>query len=715
MAEFTLPHRLPFTPFERQVLPLSAPSSLSTIGRCNIFVSFGVMKCLACRSLLLLTGLGFVVLPGFGQVRRAFELARLAYQVGRSNPDSSLTLGRAALALAQKADSPLEEARARSVLGRTAIFKSDLRLLEEQVTKGLPLVRFFSNDTIFCELFNLAALNWRFKHQSDSALHWIRLAETFARRARLATPQLANALTTKAQLLLDKRLYAEALESFHECYEINRAAGDAIGQGMTLQSMGETLFRLNRIDAAVQNFKLARDIQQKHDDKYGLVRSLSSLGSVYGEKGLWDSAATTWTRAYILAGQLGEPLSQGSIAGNLAVFYEMRKDYRRSRNWGRLSVKHYFATGDSSQAASALGNLGNVECKSGNLKGAEEKLETAVDLAERLGDARILADNLRMLADVYLQEGKAAESMPLYWQFATLQDSLYKQNLAEEVASLQARIELSIKDQRIDSLRSEARIGSLKLEKASLLMQRWSLVAILVVLLLIAVFSFFYLRAKRIRLAMEAKLWEEKAKSSQEALKAEERERRRIAQELHDSLGQMLASIRMQLSSRVSGEDRFSDLIALLAESSEEVRYISHNLIPQDFSAKGFDEAVKELCDRANRSDKLRVIPHVMPIGDALTPEAALVLYRSLQELINNVYKHSGATQVYISVVMAEDEVVLTVEDDGVGFDLSLLAHAEGLGLRAMKERLHGMGGSLEVESQVGSGATFFVTMPGKS
>lgn len=673
------------------------------------------MKRLACRFLFLFAGLGFVVLPGFGQVRRAFELARRAYQIGRTNPDSSLRLGRVALALAQKADSPLEEARVRSVLGRTAIFKSDLRLLEEQVTKGLPLVRYFNNDTIRSELFNLAALNWRFKHQNDSALHAIRLAETYARWGSLSTPQLTNALTTKAQLLLDKRLYAEALESFHECYEINRASGDAIGQGMALQSMGETLFRLKRTDAALQNFKMARDIQLKHDDRYGLVRSLSSLGSAYGEKGLWDSAATTWAKAYKLAGQLGEPLSQGSIAGNLAVFNEMRKDYRRSRYWGRLAVKHYFATGDSSQAASALGNLGNVERKLGNLKAAEKKLENAIVLAARLGDSRIRADNVRMLADVYLQEGYAEEAFNLYWQYATLQDSLYKRNLADEVASLQARIELSIKDQRIDSLRSEARIGSLKLEKASLLMQRWSLVAVLIVLLLIGVISFIYLRAKRIRLAIEAKLWEEQAKSSQEALRAEERERKRIAQELHDSLGQMLASVRMQLSARVSGENRFSDLIALLAESSEEVRYISHNLIPQDFSVKGFDDAVKELCDRANRSDKLRVIHHVMPIGDALTPESALVLYRSLQELINNVYKHSGAAQVYISVVKAEDDVVLTVEDDGVGFDLSILDQVEGLGLRAMKERLHGMGGSLEVDSQVGSGATFFVTMPVKS
>ena len=167
-------------------------------------------------------------------------------------------------------------------------------------------------------------------------------------------------------------------------------------------------------------------LQRSLHDNYSLVRSLSSVGSIYEERGLLDSAAYVWKEAYRIAITQGDPLSQGALATNLAVYYERKANPQQTRYWGKRAIEHYYATGDSAQAAAALGNLGNAERQLGHLSEGKKLLIQAVALSEQLGDSRILADNLKGLSLAYQDAGDVMKAVPLFWQYSALQDSLYK-------------------------------------------------------------------------------------------------------------------------------------------------------------------------------------------------------------------------------------------------------------------------------------------------
>ena len=649
------------------------------------------------------------------QVRKAFELNRTAYDLARTYPDSSIHLANEGLRVATQAGSVSEQARAHAVLGRTAIFKSDLLGLDKHVREGLPFALHAGNDTLLSDLYNLSSLNYRFRHKADSALMALGQAELFARKGKMTT-QLSNALLAKGAMLSDKRQYARALAAYQECYRIDVAKGDEVGQAVDLQNIGLTFSYLRQNASALKAYRQALPLQRKADDKHGMIRTLISISSIHALDNTFDSSDRYLSEAYPMAIEQGDLMAQGAIANNLSTYAEARGMVEQTRSWARRSIQHYYATGDSARAASAMGNLGEAERKQGHLPEAQALLEKSTAYSRELGETKVLSANLKMLSLVYQAQGKPNKAVPLLLEYGALQDSLYKQNLAEEVASLEARHEAFLKDQQISLLNRNLDVQRLSLREKDLLVERRTLLAGLIALGLLGVAGILYFSAKRRRLRVEAahqrRLREEQAQSYLAALAAEEAERKRIARELHDGLGQMLASVRLHMAAR-SGPDRaFADLEEMLAESSDEVRFISHNLMPQALERKGLDPAVEEFCERIARTKKLNIISHLEPVSYLLSPSASLMLYRVLQELVSNTLKHAGATELYITLVPEDHAVILTVEDNGRGFDLQTGLQKEGIGLGNLRERIAQAGAQLDIESSLGNGALFVVHLP---
>jgi signal transduction histidine kinase len=162
------------------------------------------------------------------------------------------------------------------------------------------------------------------------------------------------------------------------------------------------------------------------------------------------------------------------------------------------------------------------------------------------------------------------------------------------------------------------------------------------------------------------------------------------------------------MAARATPTNTYTDLETMLAETSNEVRFISHNLMPQALERKGFDAAIEEFCERLSRTKKIEVVSHVEPVGEQLTPDRAQMLYRVLQELVSNVLKHAQAKTVYVTLTIDGDEVCLTVEDDGVGFDQQQPTES-GIGLENLKDRVASVGGQLDVDAKLGRGSLFSI------
>ncbi|MBP6390880.1 MAG: sensor histidine kinase [Flavobacteriales bacterium] len=199
------------------------------------------------------------------------------------------------------------------------------------------------------------------------------------------------------------------------------------------------------------------------------------------------------------------------------------------------------------------------------------------------------------------------------------------------------------------------------------------------------------------------------------ALQGEERERARIAQELHDGVGAMLSSLKHRLGDfreLVTEEHRseYAHAMALIDGACEEVRQASHSMQPLLFKELGLVNVLADLVARINSRHSLRVDLQHVNYSARSGEDEERALYRIILELLNNALRHAQATRITIQLMTREGNAVLTVEDDGVGYDPARIT--PGLGLKGMQHRVDALRGTLHVESAAGRGTITVVEIP---
>jgi two-component system, chemotaxis family, sensor kinase Cph1 len=206
---------------------------------------------------------------------------------------------------------------------------------------------------------------------------------------------------------------------------------------------------------------------------------------------------------------------------------------------------------------------------------------------------------------------------------------------------------------------------------------------------------------------------------------AQEAERKRIARELHDSLGQYLTALRLGFSAiepycacNRAAQQRLAELKSLAAALARELNRIAWELRPMALDDLGLQRAVSQYLEEWAERSRLNIDLEIN-LGDRRLPQPVeTALFRVLQEAIGNVMKHSGADRVGVILQAADREVRLIVEDNGRGFDMTHSADGSApglqhLGLLGLRERLALAGGSLEVESSAQQGGTtVYVRIP---
>jgi PAS domain S-box-containing protein len=207
---------------------------------------------------------------------------------------------------------------------------------------------------------------------------------------------------------------------------------------------------------------------------------------------------------------------------------------------------------------------------------------------------------------------------------------------------------------------------------------------------------------------------------------AHEEERRRVAYELHDEIGQSLTVVKMRLrmaenalpDDAEQSKDKLGALSALVDETLQNVRSLSHELRPPLLDEMGWEPALAGLCDSLSQRTRLPVIFKHEGSKRRLAPDVELVAYRVVQEALTNIVRHANASQAVVSSALSEESLRITVEDDGVGFNIDYLDESEtpdlGLGLLGMQERVDAVGGKLLIQSQPGEGTRVNVQLPSK-
>lgn len=243
---------------------------------------------------------------------------------------------------------------------------------------------------------------------------------------------------------------------------------------------------------------------------------------------------------------------------------------------------------------------------------------------------------------------------------------------------------------------------------------------ILLCMLVIIVLFYRSYKTKQGLLKLQEIIKEQELKALDAMLEGEENERKRLALELHDTLGSILSATKYAFKSMENSLEKlltenkghYQKINGMLDEALENVRRISHDMASGILVEKGIVGALQQLCNTLQTSGNIQISLNTHGFEQKIDYTSEVNLYRIIQEILTNVIKHSQATQVNIQLVKSKKNINLVVDDDGKGFDPNDLASRKGIGLSNIDKRVKKLGGKWNIDSGKGMGTTIVIDVP---
>lgn len=575
---------------------------------------------------------------------------------------------------------------------------------------------------------------------TDSAFHYGNLVLEQARREghRDLEADALRSLSTTYQAQGD---YQKSLDYAFESIEIARSIEDSLKVGHAQNLIGMVYDEQGNFPMALHYYRQAYEKYKELGDEEWLAMIAINLGILFKGQGDYQKVLPYYQEAYVIYNKIDRPVEAAFAEINLGgvyyflakydscVYYSLKADENLTKQ-GYVQTKPtaqcnvglgYYGLGDYEKALEYLTKALEGHRKYSNKKdlafvqihlskiydkiGRKEKIPDALleakQIAQEIGAAKESMEASELLATYYTSINDYRRAFNAFRDYSEIRDTLFSQDKMKAIKDFQFLYETEKKEQQI--LLQQAKI------------RQRNILLIAAVVLLFVVAGAIYLYQNRRKIKVEARLQRE---ATQQVLQAEERERRRIATDLHDGVGQMLSAALLHLNHCVESTEENSDArrttekaLSLLSESYDEMRNISHQMMPNALIKTGLVSSVREFVDKLNGT-KIRITLNIVGLDSRTDEQVETVLYRTIQESVNNVIKHAEATKLSIQLIKDEDGVTVSIEDNGKGFDLHGLGDHKGIGLRNMKSRLALINGAIDIESFPGRGTLVVIHIP---
>lgn len=375
-----------------------------------------------------------------------------------------------------------------------------------------------------------------------------------------------------------------------------------------------------------------------------------------------------------------------------AFYYILQQQLRQANEAIRLAFSNLAHYPDRENEYDAYESRKTVEAAQGNYSAAITSAQVIEKMAAEDEMPEYMLSVLKDISD-YARLGANTEMAYTYLdKYTRFKDSIDKQQTAFKMNELELKYQSAQKEHQIAELQAKAEMQRLLL---------WSIVTFSLLLLL-----FFLYRLQQKKKMADQQLQtlqqQRQVELAQALIAGEERERGRLARDLHDGLGGMLAGVKMDLSRMTEKEqhkhqEELYTIIDQLGSSVNELRRIARNMMPEALLRSGLLGAVKDLCDQLARPG-MKILFSVFGVKENDIPAGTqLAIYRIIQELIANAVKHSQASKVIVQCSMEERTFFITIEDNGKGFDPS--QKYEGIGLSTIRNRVDFLKGIMHIDS----------------
>jgi two-component system, NarL family, sensor kinase len=637
----------------------------------------------------------------------------------------------------------------------TTFFSLSCFFVFSQVDSLENVLKFAKEDTNKVQTLNKisAALCFEdFKKAEDAAQKSLALSQKLNYKKGIAfcNKVLGVINVNKGSYQLALEYYDKALKNYGELKD-KKGISDVLNNiGLVHQNLG------NYSKAIVYHYKSLK-IREEIGNKKGIAGSHNNIGLVYESQKMHDKALVHYFEALKIDEELQNLQEMANVCNNIAVAYDYansdlnaRKYYLRTievaqkinynyllstvyNNLATLYVEdndfqkafdyHFKALSirkemqDSVGLAQTFNNLGKLTYKSGgNPTKAIEYLNEGLKIAKKMG----IKNEIFLSYDGLVQASSKIEHADNTYTYALLyseaKDSILNIENGKQIAEMQTRYETEKKEKENSELKRKNEIQQLtisaeKEKRKNELMLSFAFTGLL------GVSGFFiYNRRKLKQKAMHlAELGEQEKLRFKAVIDAEEKERSRIAQELHDGLGQLLSTARLNvagLEDSVIKEDKpyLDKSLKIIDEACTEIRNISHNMMPNALIRMGLISAIRELVENINTSKVLK-IDFSTNVSGSLGKSLDITIYRIVQEILNNMIRHSKANLINMEINKTNNNLLISMRDNGIGFNTDDLKESTGLGWKNIFSRVSMLNGTIELDSKPKEGTIVYINL----
>lgn len=549
------------------------------------------------------------------------------------------------------------------------------------------------------------------------------------------------------RLFYQTKNYPKAIEYFKMAIKANALSQDWRNLGIAYVNLANVYVDLNDYPRALESLDKSLDNFNKVDFKRGMQVVYNNMGAMNIRQKNYEAAIPLLKKGLELANLNQSKAGVALIEQNIAYSLAGLNQQKEALEWFEKAEKTAIETkADDYSFGEIYNHRSSLDSAMGNFQSALIYRTKYMRINEKfMGDKVIKEVNelqtkyetqKKEYTIALLNKSDSIKSLEISNQQLAINQSLFK--IAEQKLKLadadlqiisdslllseqnkqllQARLDSSIKEDKIKRLAEQNQIKALEVSK-----KNNQIAFVLFSICLIGLVIYFaYRRHKAIQESIhQERLLDQQKKAAIAVIDAEEQERKRIASDLHDGVGQLMSAAWMNLqalSQQLNNTDPstaalLEKSLTLVNESCNEVRQVSHAMMPNALLLKGLVNAVQDFIGQINQRH-LKINLATEGLEKPLPSHIETVLYRVIQESVNNVIKHAKASKLDISIVKATDGIDVMIEDNGVGFDLGSINQHEGIGLSNIQSRIDYLEGTVEWNSKVNQGTLVAIFIP---
>jgi two-component system NarL family sensor kinase len=620
--------------------------------------------------------------------------------------------------LKQLNNAPNDSVKARSLLDIGEAIEGILTEKSfDYYQQALVLSKQIKNTRLILSSLNDVGVCYIQLNKMDSAIIIFEEAIVVAKKMN-DTLRVARILANIGNVYLHKKEQVKAIEYYFQSAGLWETVADQNRLPALYSNINSLLNDQKEYTKALEYGNKAIALAKKTGDDYSTVNALLNLSNTYDDLGNFEKQHKLLQEALPLAKKGGDIEQIAAVYDDLGDYYYAKKQYQPSLDNYLEGHSYVLQMGNKYHLCTSLAMLAEVYYKLNQNDNASQYILQAEKIADEVGARADLKKIYLTRAEIEQQAGNYKLASEYFSKTLTLSDSLFKVTTSEKVADVEAKYQNEKKQQEILQLEKVKKIQAFSIKQKSTL--NYFLFGSLAALLVVIFLGYRNLRHRQQLAKQQDELQQQRIRELEKdkqlvavaaMLKGQEDERSRLAKDLHDGLGGLLSGVKFSLSNMkdnliITPDNMtvFERSLDMLDTSIRELRRVAHNMMPEMLTKFGLNEALKEYCNTINSSKLITIKYQSLGMESRLDKSVEIIIYRIIQELLNNTMKHATASEAFVQLIREQNRLSVVVEDNGKGFDSSLMENNKGAGLTNVRSRVDYLKGQLDIHAEPGKG-----------